>query len=92
MRAALRCAMRRGHGPTMLEAAAQTDEDQQTNEDSTQKAAVAQTDEDQQTNEDSTQRAEAWARIVRGLRRLARLRRLWAVMGHWLNEVKRRGR
>ena len=73
MRAALRCAMRRGHGPTMLEAAAQTDEDQQ-------------------TNEDSTQKAEAWARIVRGLRRLARLRLLWAVMGHWLNEVKRRGR
>ena len=77
MGAALRCAMRRGHGPTMLEAAAQTDR------------------EYHQTNEDSkplAQNVEAWAKLARGLRRLARLRRLWAVLGQWLREVKQRAR
>ena len=72
MGVALRCAMRRGHGPTMREAASHT-----------------------QTNEDSkplAQNVEAWAKFTKGLRRLAHLRRLWAVLGHWLREVKQRAR
>ena len=35
---------------------------------------------------------DAWARLVRRARRLGRLRRLWALVGHHLQEVKRRGR
>ena len=33
-----------------------------------------------------------WARLVRRARRLARLRRLWASLGHHLREVKQRGK
>ena len=33
----------------------------------------------------------AWARLTRGARRLARLRRLWATLGHFLRVVKLRG-
>ena len=51
--------------------------------------------EHHKTNEDSKplgQNVEAWAKLARGARRLARMRRLWAVLGHWLREVKQRGR
>ena len=33
----------------------------------------------------------AWKRVVRRLLRLARVRRLWGVLGHWLRVVKLRG-
>ena len=33
----------------------------------------------------------AWKRVVRRLLRLARVRRLWAALGHWLRIVKLRG-
>ena len=32
-----------------------------------------------------------WTKVVRGILRLAHLRRLWGVLGNWLREVKRRG-
>ena len=32
-----------------------------------------------------------WARLVRRARRLARLRRLWATLGHYLRTIKKRG-
>ena len=35
---------------------------------------------------------ERWARLVRGAFRLARLRRKWASIGHWLRKVSERGR
>ena len=35
---------------------------------------------------------DAWERLVRRLRRLAYLRRLWAHLGHYLRIVKERGR
>ena len=33
----------------------------------------------------------AWRRLAVGAGRLSRRRRLWAVLGRWLGEVKRRG-
>ena len=35
---------------------------------------------------------ENWQRVVRRARRLGVIRRRWAVTGHWLWEVKARGR
>ena len=35
---------------------------------------------------------EAWVRLTRGVRRVARLRRIFAFVGHWLQEIKARGR
>ena len=37
------------------------------------------------------QQLVAWTRVVRRLRRLARVRRLWGVLGGWLRVVKARG-
>ena len=34
----------------------------------------------------------SWARVVRLNRRLAYRRRLWAFLGHWLRQIKERGR
>ena len=34
----------------------------------------------------------AWVRLTLGAWRLARRRRLWAFLGHWLQEIKSRGR
>ena len=33
-----------------------------------------------------------WQRVVRRARRLGVIRRRWAITGHWLREVKARGR
>ena len=33
-----------------------------------------------------------WARLVRKARRLKRLRRIWATIGHHLREIKERGK
>ena len=35
---------------------------------------------------------ENWQRVVRRARRLGVIRRRWAITGHWLREVKARGR
>ena len=35
---------------------------------------------------------ENWQRVVRRAQRLGVIRRRWAVTGHWLREVKARGR
>ena len=35
---------------------------------------------------------DAWAKLVRGALRLKRVRRLWHVLGVWLQEIKERGR
>jgi hypothetical protein len=32
----------------------------------------------------------AWKRVVRKLQRIKRLRRIWHVLGTWLNEIKKR--
>ncbi len=37
-------------------------------------------------------RVADWARVVRRVKRLARRRRQWACLGHWLQQVKARGR
>ena len=34
----------------------------------------------------------SWRRLTRGARRLQRRRRLWALLGQWLREIKARGR
>ena len=35
---------------------------------------------------------ENWQRVVRRAQRLGVIRRRWAITGHWLREVKARGR
>jgi len=47
--------------------------------------------EDTDTNTDADVQ-ENWRRVVRRARRLGYIRRRWAITGHWLREVKARGR
>ena len=79
MGSALRCAMRRGHGPAM-----HTYENvEPLIENAEAWKGVVQIDEAFVEN-------EAWARFAKGVRRLERLRRLWASLGHHLREIKQR--
>ena len=43
-------------------------------------------------SEEDEQIAERWLHLTRRLRRLAFKRREWAFLGHWLRQVKQRGR
>jgi hypothetical protein len=42
--------------------------------------------------DDEEKSVKAWRRLTKGLRRLARLRRIWAHLGRFLSEIKARRR
>ena len=52
-------------------------------------AEESEEEEEESPEEESLDR---WLRVVRLGRRLAFRRRLWAFLGHWLRQIKERGR
>ena len=52
----------------------------------------AELESEEEEDEENLDLEASWSSLVRLNRRLAYRRRLWAFLGHWLRQVKERGR